>query len=239
MNTCIIKSVQSIEKYISYLLDVDKHQNQIIIENNVIEKTQYLLDNSALWKSQQESKKGHKPKPLSVVLSFSSGTKKEEFISLGLEKLHLWFKKISEIEHLGLNDDDIQVIVENTPYVAHYKESNPHIHFLVGKVFESKKLQKLEYLNLYTYKYSDILYKLSGWTLQEKLNSKIQNQKNKNSKSSTLYLKDKLYNEIEHYKGLNEKLDKYITLLEKDLEKGHFEKAKKKIEKIKRNNNNG
>ena len=239
MNTCIIKSVQSIEKYISYLLDVDKHQNQIIIESNVIEKTQNLLDTAALWKSQQESKKGHKPKPLSVVLSFPSGTKKEEFISLGLEKLHLWFKKISEIEDLGLNDDDIQVIVENTPYVAHYKTSNPHIHFLVGKVFESKKLQKLEYLNLYTYKYSDILYKLSGWTLQEKLNTKIQTQKSKNSKSSTLYLKDKLYNEIEHYKGLNTKLDKYITLLEKDLEKGHFEKAQKKILKIKRNNHNG
>lgn len=239
MNTCIIKSVQSIEIYISYLLDVDKHKNQIIIENNVIEKTQNLLDTSALWKSQQESKKGHKPKPLSVVLSFPPNTSKEEFISLGLEKLHLWFKKISQIEDLGLSDNNIELIVKNTPYVAHYKESNPHIHFLVGKIFESKKLEKLEYLNLYTYKYSDILYKLSGWTLQEKLNTKIQNQKNKNIKSSTLYLKDKLYNEIENYKGLNIKLDKYITLLEKDLEKGHFEKAKKKLLKIKRNNNNG
>ena len=238
MNTCIIKSVQSVEKYISYLLDQSKHQNQIIIENSVIEKTQYLLDTATLWKSQQTSKKGHKPKPLSVVLSFPPNTNKEEFISLGLEKLHLWFREISKINDLGLSDDDIQVIVENTPYVAHYKESNPHIHFLVGKIFENKKLDKLEYLNLYTYKYSDILYKLSGWTLQEKLTTKIQNQKNKN-KSSTLYLKDKLYDEIEHYKGLNEKLDKYISLLEKDLEKGHFEKAKKKIEKIKRNNYNG
>ena len=218
-------------------MDVDKHQNQIIIENNVVEKTQNLLDKASEWKYLQPSKKGHKPKPLSVVLSFPSGTKNEEFISKALEKLHLWFREISKINDLGLSDDDIQTIVENTPYVAHYKESNPHVHFLVGKVFENKKLDKLEYINLYTYKYSDKLYKISGWTLQQKLNSKIKIQKDKNKKSSTLYLKDKLYNEIEHYKGLNDKLDRYITLLEKDLEKGHFEKAKKKISKIRRNNN--
>ena len=243
-NTCLIKSVKDLDKYLVYLLDQDKHKNQDIIHHNdVLEKTNYLLSESNIWKQTQESKKGHRPKPLSVVLSFPAGTKKEDFIKKALEKLHLWIRKISAMEDLNLDDNDIERIVRSIPYVGHYKQSNPHVHFLFPKIFPKysfdenhKKTVSLEYINIYKFKYTNILYKLSGWNIKEKVLHKTHEDKLKKSKSSTVYLKDKLFDEIDKYKGLNNKLDKFILLLEKDLEKGHTGKAIKKLEKIKRRN---
>jgi hypothetical protein len=243
-NTCLIKSVKDLDKYIVYLLNEDKHKNQVIIHNDVLEKTNYLLSESNIWKQTQESKKGHRPKPLSIVLSFPAGTSKNDFIKKALEKLHLWIRKISAIEDLNLDDNDIERIVRSIPYVAHYKESNPHVHFLFPKIFPkynfdsktNKNTVSLEYINIYKFKYTNILYNLSGWNIKEKVLHKKQEEKIKKSTSSTVYLKDKLFDEIDKYKGLNDKLDKFIILLEKDLEKGHTEKAIKKLEKIKRRN---
>ncbi|MBT5492051.1 hypothetical protein HOK00_07400 [bacterium] len=236
-NTCMIKSVDSIENYLLYLLNEDKHKGQDIIDNDVLDKIELLQENAKQWKQQQESKQGHRPKPLSVVLSFPMGTTKEEFISISLEKIHLWIRKISAIDKLALDDNDIELFVKSIPYVAHYKESNPHVHFLVPKIFPNKKSNSDTYINLYKYKYSDPLYKISGWSTKQKVHHKQLEQKAKlSAKSSTLYLKDKLYDQIQHYEGLNAKLDKYIKLIKKDIDKGNTDKAIKKLQKVIKNN---
>lgn len=237
-NTCIFKGIENIEYYVAYLLDKQKHQGQLIFHNNVIEKTQYLLDTAKSWKEKQVSKKGHKPKPLSLVLSFPPGINEKELLSNSLGKLHTWIKKISSMEGLNLNDNDIEKFVREIPYVGHYKKSNPHIHFLVPKIFPKKIVNSngtvfdYIYINLYKFKYSNPLYQISGWSMKEK----IENQIFKNSQSSEVYLKNKLYDEIENYKNLNSKLDKFITLIEKDLSRGHTKKALKKLEKIRTRN---
>lgn len=232
-NVCIFKGIQNIEKYITYLLDVEKHKDQTIFHNDVITKTQLLIDKAKDWKSKQESKKGHVPKPLSLVLSFPRGIKKEKVLSNALGKLHSWIKRISLIDNLGLNDDDIENIVREIPYVGHYKVSNHHIHFLIPKVLFSRTANTNVYINLYQYRYTNPLYQISGWNLKEKL---LNEQLKSKTKSSTVYLKNELYDEIDNYRNLNSKLDKYIDLIEKDLSLGHTDKALKKITKIRKKN---
>lgn len=235
-NTCIIRSVHNLQNYVVYLLDAQRHKNQEIIDNGVIKKTQAILDMAEQWKMNQESKFGARPKPLSIVLSFPATTPKNEFISLAMQRVHLWIKEISKTHDFQLNDDDIEKIVRSIPFVAHYKKTNPHVHFLFPKIFFNKRTNSYEYVNIYKYKYTHMLYKISGWNLEQKCMQEKFDLEQKSKKSSTLHLKDKLYEEIDHYKGLNDKLDKYITLLEKDLEKGHIDKAQKKLSKIRKQN---
>jgi len=232
-NTCIFKGVNNLEKYVSYLLDESKHKNQQIFHNDVISKTDDLLVLSKKWKEQQSSTKGHKPKPLSLVLSFPPNTTKENLVLRSFEILEKWIKKISDMEKLNLSSDEIKLLVKQFPFVGHYKQSNPHIHFLVPRVFPLKTNEKigLKYINLYKFKYSNPLFQISGWDLKEKIKSEQYRLKQK-TKSSELYLKDKLYDEIDKYRNLNDKLDRFIQLIEKDLQRGHTDKAQKKIEKI-------
>lgn len=236
-NTCIFKSVQKMEDYLLYLLNEDKHQGQTIYHNNVLDKVDKHELIAKDWKMKQTSKKGWIPKPLSLVISFPAGTSEKMFISKAQEKLHLWFKKISAIDKLNLTDNDIEELVKSIPFVAHYKESNPHLHFLIPKILPKIISNKKEnvYINLYKFRYSNPLFRISGWSTKEKvINQQFENKQK--AKSPDLYLKEKLYNQIDHYRNLNTKLDKFILLIEKDIAKGHTDKALKKIEKIRKNN---
>ncbi|MEA3354819.1 MAG: hypothetical protein U9Q33_13485 [Campylobacterota bacterium] len=236
-NTCVFKSVQKIENYLEYLLNEDKHKGQKIYHNNVLDKIEKQEIVAKEWKQKQTSKKGWVPKPLSLVLSFPAGIPEKVFISKAQEKLHLWFKKISAIDKLNLTDNDIESLVKSVPFVAHYKTGNPHVHFLVPKVLPQVISNKKSnvYINLYKFRYSNPLYKISGWSTKQKvINQQYQNKQK--AKSPDLYLKDKLYNEIDHYRNLNTKLDKFIALIEKDIAKGHTDKAQKKIEKMRKKN---
>jgi len=237
-NTCIFRGVKSIDKYISYLLDESKHKDQEIFHNDVISKTEYLFNVSNKWKSLQSSTKGHKPKPLSLVLSFPPNISKEDLLLRSFGILEKWIIKISQMENLNLTNDEIKSLVKQFPFVGHYKKSNPHIHFLVPKVFPIRTDESidLKYINIYKFKYSNPLFQLSGWNLKDKINTEKNRLKQKSLKSSEVYLKDKLYDEIDRYRNLNNKLDKFIKLIEKDLERGHTQKAQKKIEKIIRRN---
>jgi len=70
---------------------------------------------------------------------------------------------------------------------------------------------------------------LAGWDIS-------QDEINQSTKNHYTYKLDQLRQEILKYKNINIKLDKYISIALKDLNRGHSDKALKKFEKIKRNN---
>lgn len=234
-NTCIIEPVKSMADYIVYLLDENRHKGEQIYHNNVIDKMEQLEYTAKEWKSKQESKKGWAPKPLSLVLSFPAGTDEKIFIAKGLERLHKWVRKISEMNDLNLSENDIEEYVKNIPFVAHYKGENPHLHCLIPKIFPNKNSGENEYINIYTFKYTNKLYQISGWNIKEKIQDK-QNQDKIKAKNPQDYYKQRLMDEVKKYESINDKLDKFIALIIKDINKGHTDKAITKIKKLRKRN---
>ncbi len=224
-----VKSIRSIENFCAYLISKSKHKGQEIITiNNFQKNIDKVFSDIAVYK---QGRRGHKPKPLSYLLSYPKGTSREEIISRFKETLKEFYMFINEDEQLELTEEQIEKQVNNLVAVIHLKSSNPHVHFLVPRVIFSNKLNKLVYIDISKLKYLNKLKSLNGWKVKDYI-------QNKKIKSLYDFREEKRLEELEimkeQLKQFKELGGKIYELCLKDLKKGHTQKASKKLEKLKK-----
>lgn len=224
MNVVKLKSINTLENYCAYILDESKHKGQEIIELNDFEDNVVKMDDDI--ETYKQGKRGRRPKPLSVVLSYPPKTSIDTLLA---EHKKLWtdfFWYVSDINDLAWNESDITKMISAIPSVLHYKESNPHTHNLLNRIFYNRRKDCLVSIDISRKQYHRKLMSLSGWKIQDKIQNKV-------SKSQYNYKLERLQKEFEEYQNINTKLDKYIALALKDLGRGKTQVALKKLQKIK------
>jgi len=225
MNVVKLKAINTIEKYCYYILSEESHKGQQIIELNDFQ-TNYDNMNKDI-DNYRQGKRGRRPKPLSVVLSYPPNTTIDDLVSQHKKIWRAFFEYVNEVNNLALNYDDISTMISDLPSVIHYKVSNPHTHNLLNRVFYNRATDGLVTIDISKKQYHRKLMSLSGWKIEDKIQSK-------KSKSQYNYKLEKLQEEFETYQNINKKLDRYIEIALNDLKRGHTEKALKKLQKIKR-----
>ena len=225
MNVVKLKAIKIIDNYCTYILDRERHKGQEIIELNSfdenVKKMNVDIDNY------KQGKRGRRPKPLSIVLSYPKGTSVEDLI---IQHKRMWtdfFQYVSDINNLELNKDDISKIISDIPSAIHYKTSNPHTHNLINRIFYNRAKSCLVSIDISKKQYHRKLMSLSGWSIQDKI-------QNKKSKSQYDYKLEQIQEEFEKFQNINEKLDRYISIALEDLKRGRTKKASTKLLKIKK-----
>jgi len=224
MNVVKLKAIKTMDNYCTYVLDKRRHQGQQIIELNSFESNVKNMDKDI--DTYKQGKRGRRPKPLSVVLSYPKNTTIEGLV---IQHKKIWtdfFQYVSDTNDLQLNENDISQMISSIPSVMHYKQSNPHTHNLINRVLYSRAKNCLVSIDISKKQYHRKLMSLSGWSIQDK----IQGKKSKSQYSHGL---GKLQDEFEKYQNINEKLDRYIAIALNDLKRGKTKKASQKLQKIK------
>lgn len=224
MNVVKLKAIKTMDNYCSYVLDKSRHKDQDIIELNNFDDN--LKSMNTAIDDYKQNKRGRRPKPLSVVLSYPKGTSVDDLV---IKHKKIWmdfFQYVSDENNLELTDIDISNIISDIPSVLHYKKSNPHTHNLINRIFYNRSKDCLVSIDISKKQYHRKLMSLSGWSIQE-------NIQGKKSKSQYNYKLQKLQEEFEAYQNINEKLDRYISIALKDLKNGRTKKAHQKLQKIK------
>lgn len=220
------KSIKNWKNHIYYLFNEDKHQNQEIIGKNFFKNYNH---NQEIIDSYHFGKNGRRSRMLSVVISFKKGTSKIEAQSK-FKRVYLeFYNYINKTYALELNIDELKELVNQIPFVYHGKEENPHYHSFLNRIIFSKKEQKYISIDFSKKIFVNKFRQLAGWDIQN-------DSKNSKSKDNYTFKIEQLKQEILKYQNINEKLDKYIALALKDLNRGHTDKALTKLQKIKRNN---
>lgn len=224
MNVVKLKAIKTMGNYCNYVLDKSRHKDQDIIELNNFDDN--LKSMNTAINDYKQNKRGRRPKPLSVVLSYPKGTSVDDLV---IKHKKIWmdfFQYVSDENNLELTDRDISDIISDIPSVLHYKKSNPHTHNLISRIFYNRSKDCLVSIDISKKQYHRKLMSLSGWSIQEKIQGK-------KSTSQYNYKLEKLEEEFEAYQNINEKLDRYISIALKDLKNGRTKKAHQKLQKIK------
>lgn len=220
------KSIKNWQNHIYYLFDEDKHQNQEIIGKSFFKN--YNL-NQEIIDSYHFGKNGRKSRMLSVVISFKKDTTKIEAQSRFKRVFLEFYNYVNKTYALGLNIDELKELVNQIPFVYHGKEENPHFHSFLNRIIYSKKEQRFISIDFSKKIFVNKFRQLAGWDIQN-------DSKTSKSKDNYTFKLEQLKQELLKYQNKNEKLDKYISIALKDLNKGHTDKALEKLQKIKRNN---
>ncbi len=220
------KSIKNWQNHIYYLFDEDKHQNQEIIGKSFFKN--YNL-NQEIIDSYHFGKNGRKSRMLSVVISFKKDTTKIEAQSRFKRVFLEFYHYVNKTYALGLNIDELKELVNQIPFVYHGKEENPHFHSFLNRIIYSKKEQRFISIDFSKKIFVNKFRQLAGWDIQN-------DSKTSKSKDNYTFKLEQLKQELVKYQNKNEKLDKYISIALKDLNRGHTDKALEKLQKIKRNN---
>lgn len=227
MSIIKIKAVKNLVDFSRYVLDRRRHPREKIIEVNDYKEN---LDNQQniieSYQAQKKDRRGKRPRLLSLIIAFKPNTSLDELVQEQRSVLSDFFRFVSAQNDLGLHDEDIQKMVSHMPSVIHYgKNRSGHTHNLINRVLWSRKENRYVNIDLTKKLYHRELMRLSGHRISEK----IQNKKDKPLYNYTL---DSLREEIYKYKNINEYADKLIAMAEKDLKRGHSQKALKKLTKL-------
>lgn len=229
------RKVKDLTKYGYYLHSKKSHPEEII-DFNFWQKFNSLKKTISKYHG---NKRGQRSKPVSIVVSFPSNTAKEIVIKKTNTLFFQFYKFVNEEHKLGLNDEEIKNLIKAIPRVIHNKPSNPHFHLYLPRIIKSGTTNELISINFSKKKYLNKLLEVSGWgtqtpepTKQKENRASLYNHKSKQLDEQ----RQEIQQELLLYKNLNDKLDKYIELVENDLEKGHTQKATKKLIKIKKQN---
>lgn len=220
------KSIKNWENHIYYLFNEKKHPNQEIIGKDFSKNYNH---NEELIDAYHFGKNGRRSRMLSVMISFKKGTSKIEAESRFKSVYLQFYKYINQTYTLGLNNDELEQLVNKIPYVFHGKESNPHFHSFLNRIFYSKSKNKLITIDLSKKKFINKFRELCGWDIS-------QDSFNSTAKNIYTYKLDQLRDELLRYQNINEKVDKYISIALKDLKNNRTDNALKKLNKIKTRN---
>ena len=223
MNVVKIKSIKNLNNYISYIVDEERHIGQEIIELNSFDENIELMNSDI--DDYKQNKRGRRPKPLSIMLSYPPKTDLDDLLKNHKEIWSDFFQYVSDENNLGLNGDDISKMISNIPSVLHYKDSNPHTHNLINRIFYSRNKSCLVSIDISKKQYHRKLMQLSGWNIQDKLQYK-------KSTSQYNYKLEQLQEELEEYRDLSSQAQRLVELANKDLKRGHTKKALKKLQKL-------
>lgn len=220
------KSIKNWQNHIYYLFDEVKHQDQEIIGSYFYKNFNL---NQEIIDSYHFGNNGRRSRMLSVVVSFKKNTTKIEAQSQ-FKRVYLeFYSYVNQTYALGLNIDELKELVKEIPFVYHGKESNPHYHSFLNRIIFSKKENKYISIDFSKKIFVNKFRQLAGWNIQN-------DSKNSKSKDQYTHKLDQIKDQLERYKNINDKLDKYIALALKDINRGHTDKALTKLQKIKRNN---
>jgi predicted Zn-dependent protease len=227
-----IAKLNNLFDWTRYVFNQERHKSEKIIEINSYEenlKTQ--LEHIEDYQSAKKDRRGKRPRLLTLILSYPDNTTIDELIGEHKRVLSEFYKFVSNENSLGLNDEDIKKIIASMPSVIHYgKRASGHSHNLLNRVIWNRTEGRFVNVNLSQKKYLNKLRRLSGWQ------DAVRQNKSK-SKSEYGYKIDALSQELNRYRNINEKLDAFIALAEKDFKSGKTKKAMSKLQKIKQKMN--
>lgn len=227
-----IKSLTSIENYCAYMISKSKHKGQeIITVNNFQENVNAMFNDMETYK---QGRRGHKPKPLSYMLSYPKGTSTKELLNRYKNTMTDFYHFMSQEENLGLSEEDIQQQIKKLVTVIHSKPSNPHIHVLVPRVIKNSSTNEFSYVDTSKRKYLNRMKRFNGWSIEEKIQNKKVPSLHDFREEKRNEEVEELKEEVKQFKAIGGKLYKLCLI---DLEKGHTDKAIKKLSKLKKYQN--
>jgi len=227
-----IKSLTNIKNYCAYMISKSKHKGQEIIKvNNFQENVNAMFNDMEIYK---QGRRGHKPKPLSYMLSYPKNTSIEELIKRYENTMKDFYAFMNQEENLQLSEADIQEQIKKLVAVIHSKSSNPHIHVLVPRVIKNNSTNKLSYVDTSKRKYLNCMKRFNGWSIEENIqNKKVPSLHDFREERRQEQIKQ-LRDEVEQFKAIGGKIYKLCLI---DIEKGHTDKAIKKLTKLKKYQN--
>jgi len=222
-----IKSLTNIKNYCAYMISKSKHRGQEIITiNNFQENVNSMFQDMETYK---QGRRGHKPKPLSYMLSYPKNTSIKELRNRYENTMTNFYHYMSKEENLQLSEEDIQAQIKKLVAVIHSKSSNPHIHVLVPRVIKNNSTNKLSYVDTSKRKYLNCMKRFNGWSIEEKIqNKKVPSLHDFREERRQEQIKQ-LREEVEQFKAIGGKIYKLCLI---DIKKGHTDKAEKKLKKL-------
>ncbi len=222
-----IKSLTNIKNYCAYMISGSKHKGQEIIEVNNFQANVNAMFND--METYKQGRRGHKPKPLSYMLSYPIGTSTEELLNRYQNTMTDFYHFMSQEENLQLSEEDIKQQIKNLAAVIHSKSSNPHIHILVPRIVKNNTTNQLSYVDTSKRKYLNCMKRFNGWSIQENIqNKKVPSLYDFREEKRQEEIKQ-LREEVEQFKAIGGNIYKLCLI---DIQKGHTDKATKKLKKL-------
>lgn len=214
------------------MISKSKHKGQeIITVNNFQENVNAMFNDMQTYK---QGRRGHKPKPLSYMLSYPKNTSIEELLNRYENTMTDFYRYMSKEENLQLSERDIQIQIKKLVAVLHAKSSNPHIHVLVPRVITNNSTNKLSYVDTSKRKYLNCMKRFNGWSIKENIqNKKVPSLHDFREEKRQEQIKQ-LREEVEQFKAIGGKIYKFCLI---DIKKGHTDKAEKKLKKLQKYQN--
>lgn len=209
------------------MISGSKHKGQEIIEVNNFQANVNAMFND--METYKQGRRGHKPKPLSYMLSYPIGTSTEELLNRYQNTMTDFYHFMSQEENLQLSEEDIKQQIKNLAAVIHSKSSNPHIHILVPRIVKNNTTNQLSYVDTSKRKYLNCMKRFNGWSIQENIqNKKVPSLYDFREEKRQEEIKQ-LREEVEQFKAIGGNIYKLCLI---DIQKGHTDKATKKLKKL-------